>query len=56
MEIQCLYSGEGFNPIRSNQKFASTKNRISYHNAKLKKVRDARASIDNEYRLLDIKI
>jgi hypothetical protein len=48
MEIQCLYSGEGFNPIRSNQKFASTKNRISYHNAKLKKIRDARASIDNK--------
>ena len=48
MKIQCLYSGEAFKPIRSNQKFASTKNRISYHNAKLKKVRDARASIDNK--------
>jgi hypothetical protein len=48
METQCLYTGEGFNPTRANQKFASTKNRINYHNAKLKKVRDARASIDNK--------
>jgi hypothetical protein len=48
MKLHCQYSGEEFFPTRSNQKFASTKNRIKYHNDKLKKIRDARSPLDNK--------
>ncbi len=48
MKMLCKYNGEEFTPVRSNQKFASTRNRIKYHNDKLKKVRDARHHLDEK--------
>ena len=36
---KCPYSGELFKPKRSNQKFASKKNRIAYYNQQYKKKR-----------------
>jgi len=46
--MNCQYSGEEFIPMRSNQKFANSYNRIKYHNEKLKEIREARSSVDNK--------
>lgn len=40
LKRKCLYSGEEFIPRRNNQVFASSKNRISFHNKKNNKLRN----------------
>ncbi len=44
--MNCLYTGEDFTPRRTNQKFANAKNRMDYHNDRIKKLKKAMASID----------
>jgi hypothetical protein len=48
VERKCLFSGETFIPKRNNQVFASTKNRINYHNKKNNKLRNELKSINNQ--------
>lgn len=40
------YTNEEFEPKRSNQKFANSRNRISYHNKIASKIRKEKAFID----------
>ena len=51
----CLFSGEEFLPIRSNQLFASKGNRVKYHNDKSNKLRN-HLKITNNQILLNYKI
>ena len=37
------YTGEEFEPMRSNQRFANRKNQIAYNNAKASKLRSVKA-------------
>lgn len=45
---QCLYSGEEFTPQRANQKFASSKNRMDYHNTRYSSIRKLKAKYDEK--------
>ena len=45
---QCLYSGEEFIPRRANQKFATTKNRMDYHNSRYSAIRKLKAKYDEK--------
>ena len=38
-QIKCPYSGEYFKPSRSNQKFASKRNRVAYYNQEYRQKR-----------------
>ncbi len=48
VKSQCLYSGEEFIPRRTNQKFASTKNRMDYHNSRYRAFRKQKAKYDEK--------
>lgn len=48
---KCVYSGEEFIPKRNNQVFASTKNRINYHNKKNNKLRNELKLTNNQLML-----
>lgn len=40
------FTNEEFEPKRKNQRFATSKNRIRYHNEKANKLRQEKASVD----------
>jgi hypothetical protein len=46
MKKQCPYSNEYFEQKRTNQRFASSKNRISYHNDRARAKRTIKGEID----------
>lgn len=46
--MKCLYNGDEFIQNRANQKFANSKNRMRYHNDKIKKLKKAMSPIDNK--------
>jgi len=48
VKSQCLYNGEEFIPRRSNQKFASNKNRMNYHNSRYSSIRKMKAKFDEK--------
>lgn len=48
---KCKFSGEEFSPMRNNQVFANSKNRISYHNSINNILRNKLKSTNNQ--LLD---
>jgi len=50
------YTGEEFEPMRSNQRFANRKNQIAYNNAKASKLRSVKAprlkALNENYKVL----
>ena len=58
--IKCPYSGEMFKPKRSNQKFASKQNRLSFYNKQYKEKRQPLRAINQKlfrnYSILEIAL